>query len=163
MRYTTPVSAMDIAETGNPGSAGSVDKARGATLLERKSVLIGIAASMGIAFVNTEWPSGAAAGTVKPIAATQPTYAPRWTPKTAYVLGQQVISPNNDVVSAKVDHTSSTAIVTDQAKWALSSSYALSQVAGVHPLTGRVHVAAFGAVGDGVTDDTAAIQAALDY
>jgi hypothetical protein len=48
-----------------------------------------------------------------------------WAPSTAYLRGQQVISPNNDVVSANVAHTSSAVFTTDQAKWAVSSTYAL--------------------------------------
>jgi hypothetical protein len=48
---------------------------------------------------------------------------PRWAPATAYTIGQQVVSPNNDVVSANVGHTSSAAYATDVAKWAVSSTY----------------------------------------
>jgi len=49
---------------------------------------------------------------------------PRWSgPGTVYTLGQQVVSPGNDVVSANVAHTSSAAYATDLAKWSLSSTY----------------------------------------
>jgi hypothetical protein len=48
----------------------------------------------------------------------------KWQPSTAYALGQQVISPNNDVVKANTAHTSSAAYATDVAKWDLSASYA---------------------------------------
>jgi hypothetical protein len=74
--------------------------------------------------------ASAAAGTVKPIAATQPAYVLRWTPFAVYTVGQQVISPNNDVVSAKIAHTSSAAYATDTAKWTLSSTFALKSEGG---------------------------------
>ena len=48
---------------------------------------------------------------------------PRWAPATAYTLGQQVVSPNNDVVSAIAAHTSGSTFT--PANWALSSTYAL--------------------------------------
>ena len=50
--------------------------------------------------------------------------APFWAPATVYTLGQQVVSPNNDVVSANVGHTSAAAYATDVAKWTVSSTYA---------------------------------------
>jgi hypothetical protein len=48
----------------------------------------------------------------------------KWQPSTAYALGQQVLSPNNDVVKANTAHTSSAAYATDVAMWDLSASYA---------------------------------------
>ena len=75
----------------------------------------------------------------------------RWSgPGTTYALGQQVVSPNSDVVKANVAHTSAAAYATDVAKWDLSTTY----VAGVMPEK-------YGAVGDGVTDDTTALASAL--
>jgi hypothetical protein len=87
---------------------------------------MGMAASMGFVFANASQGSAAAKGTVKPspIAVIQPAFAPKWTPNTAFELGHQVISPNNDVVSAKVAHTSSAAYASDTAKWTLSDTYA---------------------------------------
>lgn len=112
------------------GFSGSDDSGRDQTLLPRKSVLMGMAASMGLVFANPAKLSPVAAGSVKPlpIAATQPAYAPIWTPNTAYALGQQVISANNDVVSAKSAHRSSAAYSTDTVKWALSSTFGRKDV-----------------------------------
>jgi len=47
---------------------------------------------------------------------------PRWAPTTAYTLGQQVVSPGNDVVSAIAAHTSGATYI--PANWTLSSTYA---------------------------------------
>ena len=46
---------------------------------------------------------------------------PRWAPTTFYTLGQQVISPNNDVVSAIAAHTSGGSFTAGN--WTLSSTY----------------------------------------
>jgi hypothetical protein len=119
------MSVKDIAATDNSDSAHSEDTAKAWPLLGRKSVLMGMLTS-GFVIANAAHSSSAvASGTTKPsaIAATPSTTAPRWAPSTAYVYGQQVISPNNDVVSAKLAHQSATAYVTDTAKWALSPTY----------------------------------------
>lgn len=78
----------------------------------------------GFVIANAAQPSPADAGTVKPIASNQPAYALKWTPSTAYLRGQQVISPNDDVTTAIVSHTSSATFATDAQKWALSSTFA---------------------------------------
>jgi len=52
----------------------------------------------------------------------------KWAPATAYTLGQQVLSPNSDVVKANVAHTSAAAYVTDVAKWDLSATFAAKVV-----------------------------------
>jgi hypothetical protein len=119
------VNAIHVAGKGDARSTGSEDVARVPTLWGRKSVLMGIAASVGLAFANATQPSAIAAGTVKPspISANLPLYASKWAPYTAYALGQQVISPNNDVVAAKVAHTSSAAYAIDTTKWILSTTY----------------------------------------
>ncbi len=49
-------------------------------------------------------------------------FVPRWQPNTAYTLGQQVVSPNNDVVSAITAHTSGTTFT--PVNWQLSTTYA---------------------------------------
>lgn len=45
----------------------------------------------------------------------------RWRPSTSYALGEQVVSPNNDVVSAAVSHTSGATF--DAGAWGLSESF----------------------------------------
>jgi hypothetical protein len=84
-------------------------------LLGRKSVLLGMLTS-GFVMANVARPSVAAAAV--------PVYVLKWAPSTAYVSGQQVISPNNDVVSAKIAHRSAAAYGADTAKWVLSTTYA---------------------------------------
>ena len=113
------MSIRDIAGKGTAGRRRSGDR----PLLGRKSVLMGMLTS-GFVIANAAQPSAVAAGTIKLIAATQPAYVYKWTPATAYARGQQVISPNNDVVSAKIVHTSSATFAVDQVKWILSSTYA---------------------------------------
>jgi hypothetical protein len=120
------LNAEDIAKEGDAASAGSGGASEGPTL-GRKSVLMGLLTS-GFVITNAAQPSAAAAGKVKAIAETQPAYAPLWMPSTAYALGQQIISPNNDVVGANVAHTSSATFTDDTAKWTLSSTFgALAQ------------------------------------
>jgi hypothetical protein len=115
---------------------------------------MGILAS-GVALSNAGPSSAVAAGIVKPrIAATTSTYPAKWAPYTAYVRGQQVISPNNDVVSAKVTHTSAASYSTDVAKWALSPTYGRSDAVGLFASDN-------GVVGDGVTNDGPALNALL--
>lgn len=122
-RRTTPGNAIDIAGQSDVSLAGSGD-AGDPTLLGRKSLLMGALASMGFVIASAGQSSAATAG-VKPVpfGATLPAYVCRWTPATAYARGQQVISPNNDVVSANVTHTSSAAFATDTAKWTISSTF----------------------------------------
>lgn len=112
---------MNAGEVAGRGVAGTVDSGDGAgapTSLGRKSVLMGMAATVGLVFANAAQESAVAASTS----------VPTWAPSTAYVLGQQIVSPNNDVVAAKVAHTSSAAYVTDKLKWNLSSTYGLPSV-----------------------------------
>lgn len=163
-----------IDRDGGTDTTGSGDVEVVSPLLGRKSVLLGMAASMGVVLANAAQPSASAAGTVKPspIAATTPDYIPRWKTSTAYSLGQQVVSPNNDVTSAKVAHVSSTAYTTDTAKWNLSSTYltyldangdGFARLPGANrnSLTGWFHLDGYGAVGNGTTDDSAALTACL--
>lgn len=109
------------------GSAerGGADSEEAPSLLCRKSVLIGMLTS-GFVVAETSQSSASAAGTTKPrqITATPPTYISKWSPATPYVRGQQVTSPNNDVVSANVTHTSTDSYGTDTPKWTLSSTFA---------------------------------------
>jgi predicted RNA-binding protein YlqC (UPF0109 family) len=124
------MNTQDLSEEKDLGPGVSGDSTKAPPLLKRKAVLMGLLASSFV-IANTSKSSAVAAGTVKPntIAAVQPVYAPRWAPSTAYTLGQQVVSPDNDVVSAKEAHTSSAAYATDTLKWALSSSYASAGLA----------------------------------
>ena len=73
---------------------------------------------------------------------------PRWQPFTPYAANYQVVSPNNDVVSALTAHTSGATYTAGN--WALSATFA--QVFTPEK---------YGAIGNGVTDDTAAVQATL--
>jgi hypothetical protein len=89
-------------------------------LVARKSVLLGILTS---GFVVANAAPAVAEG--KPQrAASPPVYVAKWAPFTSYAHGQQVISANNDVVSANVAHRSSASYVPDAAKWTGSSTYA---------------------------------------
>ena len=115
---------------------GSDDRAGNPTLFGRKSVLIGVAASVGVALANAAMPSSAmAAGTLKSVAASQNAYAPRWVPSTPYALGQQIISPKNDVVAANAAHTSSATFTADEAQWTVSSTFARAGVGTAGVLT----------------------------
>lgn len=78
----------------------------------------------------------------------------KWKPSTTYVTDQYVINPSGELVKAKFSHTSGASYV--EANWTAGSSAAM----GTLPL--NVKDPRFGAKGDGTTDDTAAIQAALD-
>jgi hypothetical protein len=124
-------------------------------LLGRKSVLMGMLTS-GLVIAGAARPSTASAGTLKPapLVATQPTTVPRWASATPYALGQQVISPNCDVVAAKVSHTSSSAFAPDTAKWTLSCSDARRDAVGMFAKDN-------GIVGNGVADDGAALNTLL--
>jgi hypothetical protein len=87
---------------------------------------------------------------------------PRWAPATVYAQGVQVVSPNNDVVSANVAHTSSAAYATDVAKWNLSTNVLTPATANStygRRGTATLYPEDFGAVGDDTTDDTAAFNA----
>jgi hypothetical protein len=151
---TKDVAKKNIARNVHPRLTGVGDREGAPAKLGRKSVLLGMLAS-GFVVANAAHPSSASAGTIKPgaIGATQPAYVPWWAPATPYAKGTQIISPGNDVVSANVAHTSSTVYSADVAKWTLSRSYARDEV--------FVNVLTFGAKGDGTTDDTAAINAAI--
>jgi hypothetical protein len=118
------MNAKNSAETGDLDLPCAENTSPASPLLGRKSVLMGMAASVGVVIAGAAQ-SAAAAGTVKPsaIAVTQSAYAPKWTPLTSFALGQQVISPTNDVVSANVAHTSSGSYSADTAKWTCSPTY----------------------------------------
>lgn len=110
------MNAMDHAAKGDPVLADCVDGEVDPTILGRKSVLLGMAATMGLVIASAGQSSAAAA-------VVTATYAPTWVGSTIYKHGQQVLSPNNDVVAAKFEHTSSADYATDIENWALSSTY----------------------------------------
>jgi len=112
-----------ISAKGDPGPARSGGRKGLPLILGRKSMLMGMAASVGVVLANAAQSSAMAAGSVKPLAATQPNYVMKWAAYTAYSRGQQIVSPNNDVVSANAAHTSSAAFATDSAKWTISSTF----------------------------------------
>jgi len=127
-------------EQQETGLTGSDDRADKPSLIGRKSVLMGVAASVGAVLANATLPSTAMAAGIKPIAASQDPYAPRWTPSTPYALGQQIISPKNDVVTANAAHTSSATFAADEARWTLSSTFARATVGNPGLLTSSMIV-----------------------
>src|SRR5450631_1283835 len=121
-------SKKGIAMKGAAGPTRGHSPARSnAPLLGRKSVLMGMLTS-GFVAANVARPSSAGASTIKAIAATQTAYVSKWAPAMAYTIGQQVISPSNDVVSANAAHTSSTTYAADMARWSLSCTFARQEV-----------------------------------
>ena len=130
------MSAKEPVGKGHAGLVRSKHRASDPPMLGRKSVLMGMLTS-GFVIANAAQPSATAAGTVKPgaIAATTPTYLTKWAPSQAYVRGQQVVSPNNDVVSANVAHTSGSTF--NAANWSVSSTYGRADSRTIHtgPLT----------------------------
>lgn len=178
------MSSKDIAQKDDADKTRHGDRAGGPPLLGRKSVLMGMLTS---GFVIANAAPAVAAGTVKPssVAATQPPYVAKWAPATPYALGQQITSPNNDVVSTRVAHTSSAAYSSDTAKWNVSSTYvakvgAQTLSGGIFnftstPTVNGVQLGVSGAisnsygmlsgnnsvVGNGTTDDGAALNALL--
>jgi hypothetical protein len=124
------MSAKEPVGKGHAGLVRSKHRASDPPMLGRKSVLMGMLTS-GFVIANAAQPSATAAGTVKPgaIAATTPTYLTKWAPSQAYVRGQQVVSPNNDVVSANVAHTSGSTF--NAANWSVSSTYARRSIVNV--------------------------------
>jgi hypothetical protein len=143
------VARLSVRSWRHRHAANRDEERRDLPVLERKSMLMGMLTS-GFVIAN----AAAATGTVTPssIGTAMPPYTPKWTPSTPYALGQQVISPNNDVVSAKVAQTSSAAFATDSAKWTGSPTYARFRIYSPEE---------FGALGNGVADDTAAVRAAF--
>lgn len=54
-----------------------------------------------------------------PVAQMPTSYVPKWQPTTVYAAGDQVVSPNNDVVTANTAHTSGASFTA--ANWTLAS------------------------------------------
>lgn len=75
-----------------------------------------------------------------------------WEANTAYTSGQYVINPDGDLVRALLNHTSGASF--EPANWSQGTSVSKAKL----PL----NVKDYGAAGDGITDDTAAIQDCLD-
>lgn len=142
------MSAMENAATEKSDSVISDGALKVSPLLRRKSVLMGMLAS---GFVATNAAQGSSA-----VAATAPSYAARWAPSTAFVLGQQVVSPNNDVVSAKVAHTSSATYLADMPKWTHSSTFISKGSAFISAADSGLSTGAAGAT------NATALQAAID-
>jgi hypothetical protein len=154
------MSAKEPVGKGHAGLVRSKHRASDPPMLGRKSVLMGMLTS-GFVIANAAQPSATAAGTVKPgaIAATTPTYLTKWAPSQAYVRGQQVVSTNNDVVSANVAHTSGSTF--NAANWSVSSTYAPRPGTGKNPLTGWFHADGYGLSAAGTAAaNTAALVAA---
>src|SRR5450631_426622 len=122
----SPLMVKKPEEGGTDVARSEVRQEHPPVVVGRKSVLMGMAASVGIVVAGARDAAGADA--VKAIAPKPSPYVLKWAPATAYAVGDQIISPNNDVVSANVAHTSSAQYVTDAAKWTLSSTYAPSVV-----------------------------------
>jgi hypothetical protein len=60
------------------------------------------------------------------------TFVPKWQPSTAYAAGQQVISPNGDLVSAATAHTSGASfsgLVSAGGNWTVSTTFAIGRQA----------------------------------
>jgi lysophospholipase L1-like esterase len=115
-----------------------VDRGGDRALWGRRSVLMGVAASMGLVVANPAQPPASAGD--RTLTAPESPYVLRWTPDTHYQLGQQVISPLNDVVSAKLAHTSSATYAADLARWALTSTFSQPPPDNIdiHPGYGRL-------------------------
>jgi hypothetical protein len=86
----------------------------------------------------------------------------KWKANTTYAAGTTVLNPSGEFVNALVGFTSSATY--SGANWSSPASATYAPLPGAirNSLTGWFHVDGFGAVGNGVTDDSAAIQAALN-
>lgn len=98
------------------------------------------------------------------------TYVPKWKPNTAYALGEPVLNPSGDTVTAKAAFTSGATF--DAANWNLSATYAAksvetdkldkSEAASTYSKKTNFNVKDFGALGNDSADDIVALEAARD-
>jgi len=108
---TQAVAPLIAGKADTTALTGKLDKTEAATTyvsLSSKGVANGVAALDN---------SGKVPATQLPV---QGTGINPWAPNTAYTTGQQVVSPNNDVVSANANFTSGTTY--NPANWTLSTS-----------------------------------------